>query len=154
MKKLLYLILFSHLFVFADNFCITHNYLDVGHLLRVCYIEKFDNRLYNNLVDSSTVFIETQEELHNSFLIRGYSSKDYWSVCAIGKYHNKVNQKIRIKLYRSNGTLRFNGNTWTTGCKVQPKGKIDLSTVILYEGYCITRNGNEGKFVNDPSKCK
>lgn len=153
MKKLLFLILFSNLLVFADN-CFTFNYLDVGHLIRECYIEKFDKRLYNNLVDESTVLIATQEELYNSTLLSGYSSKDYWSVCAKGKYTGKVNQKIRIKLYRSNGTLRFNGNTWTTGCKVQSKGKIDLSTVILYEGYCITKNGNEGKYVNDPSKCK
>lgn len=154
MKKLLCLILFSHLFVFANDFCITHNYLDVGYLIRECLIEKFDERLYNNLVDSSTVYISTQEELHSPVLLDKYSSKDYWSVCARGKYQNMVNKKIRIKLYRSNGTLRFNGNTWTTGCKVQPKGKIDISTVILYEGYCITKNGNEGKFVNDPSKCK
>lgn len=154
MKKLLCLILFSHLFVFANDFCITHNYLDVGKLIRECFIEKFDERIYNNLVDSSTVFISTQEELHSPLLLDKYSSKDYWTVCASGKYNNMVNKKIRIKLYRSNGTLRFNGNTWTTGCKVQPKGKIDIYTVILYEGYCITKNGNEGKFVNDPSKCK
>lgn len=145
MKKILYFLFSLSIITSAkdldnvNDLCTTTMYPG-GSTLMECY----DARLYNNLVDTTTVFISINAH-----------SAEYSSVCAIGKYARAgVNRKMRIKLYRSNGTLRFNGNTWTSGCKFQPNGKVDLSELVFYEGYCVTKSSNEGKFVNDPSKCK
>lgn len=150
MKNLIITITIMISVAFSEENCqiSIHDYSDVGMYFKfkICYTEVFDERLYDNLVDTSTVLVETQEDM--------LQNSEYWSVCPRGKYRDKRNIKLRIKLYRSNGTLRFNGNTWMTGCQKQRKGKIDLSTLVFYEGYCVTKSGNTGDFVNDPSECK
>lgn len=155
MKKIAILIIVLIINSFAEKpfNCYTH---DIGYgydTFYICFYHIDDHRLHNNKVDDTKVGVETQQLLNSNTWDNGHSTKDYWYVCPIGDYTDK-DKIIRIKLYRSNGTLRFNGKAWGNGCKEQPIHTIDVTKIISYEGYCITRNGNEGKYVTDPAKCK
>lgn len=155
MKKIIVLITVLIINSFAEEpyYCHTD---DIGYgygVFNLCFYDIDDFRLHNNKVDDTKVKVETQELLNRNAWDNGYSTKDYWTVCPIGDYKDK-NKIIRIKLYRSNGTLRFNGKAWGNGCSMQPIHTIDVTKIISYEGYCITRNGNEGKYVTNPEKCK